>query len=141
MATNQPGLQEVIRHEKNLDRIAEQNQRLNLAENHRAVEAANQNSAVARVVNIVYYLFGLVEVLLVIRVVLHLVAANSANGFANIIDTISYPFVALFATLIQNPILGANSVLEITTIIAMVVWAIVAWMVARLIWLVLSRPR
>jgi len=141
MATNQPGLQEVIRHEKNIDRIAEQNQRLNLAENHRAVEAANQNSAVARVVNIVYYLFGLVEVLLVIRVVLHLVAANSANGFANIIDTISYPFVALFATLIQNPILGANSVLEITTIIAMVVWAIVAWMVARLIWLVLSRPR
>jgi len=141
MATNQPGLQEVIRHEKNIDRIAEQNQRLNLAENHRAVEAANQNSAIARVVNIVYYLFGIVEVILVVRVLLHLVAANSANGFANIIDTISYPFVALFATLVQNPILGANSVLEITTIIAMVVWAIVAWMVARLIWLVLSRPR
>jgi len=141
MSTNQPGLQEVIRHEKNIDRIAEQNQRLNLAENHRAVEAANQNSAIARVVNIVYYLFGIVEVILVVRVLLHLVAANSANGFANIIDTISYPFVALFATLVQNPILGANSVLEITTIIAMVAWAIVAWMVARLIWLVLSRPR
>jgi len=141
MATNQPGFQEVVRHEQKMDRISEQNQRLNLAENNRAVKAANQNSAVARVVNIVYYLFGIVEVILVIRILLHLVAANSANTFANIIDGISYPFVMLFSTLVKNPVLGATSVLEITTIIAMVVWAIVAWLVARLIWLAFSRPR
>jgi len=141
MATNQPGFQETIRHEQNMDRIAEQNQKIKLAENRRAVEAANQNSAIARIVNIVYFLFGIVEVILGIRILLHLVAANSANAFANIIDTISYPFVVLFNTLVQNPILGENSVLEITTIIAMVVWAIIAWLIARFIWLVLSRPR
>jgi len=141
MATNQPGYQEAVRHEQKMDRIVEQNQRLNLAENHRSVEAANQNSAVARVVNIVYYLFGLVEVVLGIRVFLHLIADNSGNAFANIIDTLSYPFVVLFTTLVPNPVLGTNSVLEITTVIAMVVWAIVAWLFARLIWLVLSRPR
>jgi YggT family protein len=141
MATNQPSFQETVRHEQKMDRIAEQNHNLNLAENKRAVEAANQNSAIARIVNIVYYLFGVVEVILVIRVLLHLVAANSGNAFASIIDTISYPFVMLFSTLVQNPILGANSVLELTTIIAMVVWAIIAWLVARFMWLVLSRPR
>jgi uncharacterized membrane protein len=141
MATNQPGFQEAVRHEQNMDRIAEQNQKINLAENRRAVEAANQNSAIARIVNIVYFLFGIVEVILGIRILLHLVAANSANAFANIIDTISYPFVVLFNTLVQNPILGENSVLEITTIIAMVVWAIIAWLIVRFIWLVLSRPR
>jgi uncharacterized membrane protein len=141
MATNQPGFQEAVRHEQNMDRIAEQNQKINLAENRRAVEAANQNSAIARIVNIVYFLFGIVEVILGIRILLHLVAANSANAFANIIDTISYPFVVLFNTLVQNPILGENSLLEITTIIAMVVWAIIAWLIARFIWLFLSRPR
>ena len=141
MATNQPGLHEVVRHEQNVDRMAEQNQRLNLEENKRAVDAANQNSAVARVVNVVYYLFGIVEVVLVLRVLLHLIAANSGNAFANIIDAISYPFVMLFTNLVQNPILGTTSVLEITTIIAMVVWAIVAWLVARFVWLVMSRPR
>jgi len=141
MATNQPGLHEVVRHEQTVDRISEQNQRLNLAENKRAIEAANQNSAIARVVNMVYYLFGIVEVVLVIRVLLHLVADNSGNAFANIIDTISYPFVMLFTTLMKNPILGTNSVLEITTIVAMVVWAIIAWLIARFVWLVLSRPR
>ena len=141
MAANQPGIHEVVRHEQNIDRISEQNQRLNLAENKRAIDAANQNSAVARVVNVAYYLFGIVEVVLLVRVLLHLVAANSGNAFASVIDTISYPFVMLFSTLVKNPILGANSVLEITTVIAMVVWAIVAWLVARFIWLVLSRPR
>jgi len=141
VVTNQPVIQETIRHEQTVDRIAEQNQNLHLAENNRAVEAANQNSSIARVVNIVYYLFGVVEVILVIRVLLHLVAANSANAFASLIDTISYPFVVLFATLVQNPVLGTNSVLEITTIVAMVVWAIIAWLVARFLWLVLSRPR
>jgi len=141
MAANQPGIHEVVRHEQTVDRISEQNQRLNLAENKRAIDAANQNSAVARVVNVVYYLFGIVELVLVIRVLLHLVAANSGNAFASVIDTISYPFVMLFSSLVQNPILGTSSVLEITTIIAMVVWAIVAWLIARLIWLVLSRPR
>jgi len=141
MSTNQPSFQESVRHQQNVDRMYEKNQRLNVAENHRAVEAANQNSAVARIVNIVYYLFGIVELLLVIRVLLHLVAANSANGFANLIDSLSYPFVALFTTLVQNPVLGSTSVLEITTIIAMVVWAIVAWLVARLVWLMFSRPR
>lgn len=141
MATNQPGYQEAVRHDQKMDRLAEKNRQLHVAEQHREIEAANQNSAIARVVNIVYFLFGIVEVVLVIRVLLHLVAANSGNAFANIIDTFSYPFVMLFTTLVQNPVLGTNSVLEITTIIAMVVWAIVAWMIARLIWLLLSRPR
>jgi len=103
MAANQPGIHEVVRHEQTVDRISEQNQRLNLAENKRAIEVANQNSAIARIVNMVYYLFGIVEVVLMIRVLLHLVADNSGNAFANIIDTISYPFVALFTTLVHNP--------------------------------------
>ena len=84
MATNQPGYQETVRHEQNIDRIVEQNQKLKLAENHRAVEAANQNSAIARIVNIVYYLFGVVEVILVIRVLLHLVAAIVPSLFKSL---------------------------------------------------------
>jgi hypothetical protein len=37
--------------------------------------------------------------------------------------------------------LGANGVLEITTIIAMFVWAILAYLLGQAIWLVMSRPR
>jgi hypothetical protein len=48
------------------------NQEMNLAENERSITAANQNSSIARIVNIVYFLFGVLELLLAVRVVLHL---------------------------------------------------------------------
>ena len=141
MAGNELRNQELNRHEEIVDRNIEHHQDVNLDEKKRGVAAANQNSAIARVVNIVYFLFGAVELLLVVRVVLHLIGANPGNGFANFIDVLSSPFVVLFSTLLQNPTLGGATVLEVTTIIAMFVWAIVGWLVGRFIWLVMSRPR
>ena len=119
----------------------QQNQELNLHEQERAIAAANQNSAMARIVNIVYFLFGALQLLLAIRLILHLIGANESNGFATFINTLSAPFVALFAGLVQNPVLSGTSVLEITTIIAMIVYGILAWLIGRVLWLTLSRPR
>jgi hypothetical protein len=133
--------QELNRHKEKVDRNIEHHQAVNLDEKQRGITVANQNSSVARIVNIVYFLFGALELLLAVRVILHLIGVNAENGFASFIYGLSAPFMALFASLLQNPTLGGASVLEITTIIAMLVWAIVAWLVGRLIWLVLSRPR
>jgi YggT family protein len=119
----------------------QQNQDLNLREKERSIAAANQNSAIARIIHIVYFLFGILELLLALRVLLRLFGANPANGFANFIYTLSGPFVALFASLLGNPALSTASVLEITTIVAMIVYGILAWLITRMIWLVLSRPR
>jgi lipopolysaccharide export LptBFGC system permease protein LptF len=141
MTENELRNQELNRHEEKVDRNIEHHQAVNLGEKKRGIAAANQNSTTARIINIVYYLFGSLELLLFVRVVLHLVGANASNGFASFIYGLSSPFVALFATLLQNPTLSATSVLEITTLIAMLVWGIVAWLVGRLLWLVLSRPR
>jgi YGGT family len=117
------------------------NQELNLHENERSITAANQNSSIARIVNIVYFLFGVLELLLAVRVVLHLIGVNADNGFANFVYVLSGPFVALFASLLKNPALSTTAALEVTTIIAMLVYAIAAWIIGRLIWLTLSRPR
>ena len=133
--------QELNRHEEKVDRNIEHHQAVDLDEKQRSISKANQNSSVARVVNITYFLFGALELLLAVRVILQLIGVNAANGFASFIYGLSAPFVGLFASLLQNPTLGGASVLEITTIIAMLVWAIVAWLVGRLIWLALSRPR
>jgi hypothetical protein len=141
MTQNELRNQELGRHEEKVDQNIERHQNLNLAEKTRGIAAANQNSSTGRIVNITYFLFGILELVLVLRVILHIVGANPDNSFANFIYGLSSPFVGLFASLMQNPALGTTGVLEITTIIAMVVWAIVAWIVARLIWLVMSRPR
>ncbi|MCU0466417.1 MAG: YggT family protein [Anaerolineae bacterium] len=133
--------QEQDRHDERVARNIEQHQAVNLDEKQRGITAANQNSTIARVVNIVYFIFGVLTVLLAIRVLLKLIGANAGNGFAYFIDTVSAPFVSLFAGLVQNPVWDNIYVLEITTLIAMLVWAIVAWLIGRLIWLAMSRPR
>ena len=115
--------------------------RLSVEEQERAMAAANQNSAIARIVHIIYFLFGVLELLLTGRVILQLLAANDKNPVASLILGLSQPFVALFAGLFGNPTIGRTGVLELTTITAMVFYAVLAWLVGRFIWLALSRPR
>jgi YggT family protein len=133
--------QELSRHEEQVDRNIEHHQAVNLDEKKRGIAAANQNSSTARIVNVIYFVFGILILLLAARVVLQLIGANAENAFANFIYGLSAPFVGLFASLLQNPVLSGTSVLEITTIIAIIVYAIAAWLIARLMWLMLSRPR
>jgi len=141
MTANELRNQELARHEEKVDRNVERHQAVNLHEKERGIAAANQNSTVARIVHISYYLFGALEMLLMVRVILYLIGANPDNGFASFIDALSYPFVAVFASLLENPTLGTTGVLEVTTMIAMLAYAILALLVGRLIWLTLNRPR
>ena len=133
--------QELNRHAEKVDQNVERHQAMNLGEKKRGIAVVHQNSAVVRIVNIVYFLFGALELLLAVRVILYLIGANMDNSFARFIEDLSSPFVALFASLLENPTLGTTGVLEITTLIAMLVYAIVASLVGRLIWLTLSRSR
>jgi hypothetical protein len=141
MAGNELRNQELIRHEEKVDRNIEYHQAMNLNEKKQSIATANQNSTIARMVNIVYFLFAALEMLLAVRVILYLVGANPDNSFASFIYRLSEPFVTLFASLLQNPTVNGTGVLEITTLIAMLVWAIMSWLVGWLIWLTLSRPR
>lgn len=141
MSQNELRNQEVIRHETKVDQNIEKQQAVNLRERVRAVHAANQNSTARRIINFIYFLFGAVEVLLLIRLTLQFIGANPANGFASFIYGLSSPFVALFATLVRNPAVGTAGVFEITTIIAIIIYAIAAWLVGQLFWLLLSRQR
>src|SRR5512144_1814309 len=115
-------------------------QELALHEEERSISAANQNSAVARVVHIEYFLFGILELLLALRVILRLLGANPGNAFADFIYGLSEPFVALFANLVRNPALSSTATLEVTTIIAMIVYSALSWLIGRAIWLTMSRP-
>jgi uncharacterized protein YggT (Ycf19 family) len=141
MTENELRNQELARHEARVDQNVERHQALNLDEKKRGIAVAHQNSAIARIVNIVYFLFGALELLLAVRVILYLISANPENSFTRFIDDLSSPFVALFASLLENPTLGATGVLEVTTLVAILVYAILASLVGRLIWLTLSRSR
>lgn len=89
---------------------------------------------------VIWLVAGLLEALLAFRVGLKLIAANPANPFAMAIYGFTNLFVFPFAGLTITP--AANgAVLEISTLIAMVVYALVFWAVERLVWVILYRPR
>ncbi|MGE3270547.1 MAG: YggT family protein [Chloroflexota bacterium] len=96
--------------------------------------------ASAKLVQGIWLLFGIVEGLLAIRFILKLLGANEAAGFANFIYSASGPFIAPFADLFANPGSG-GSVLELTTIVALVVYIMVAWLIAQVVWLLAGESR
>lgn len=72
-----------------------------------------------------YYIFGLVEVILAFRFILKLLGANPAAGFSSFIYGITYPFVAPFLTVFQTSY-AQGSIFEWTTLLAMLVYWIIA---------------
>ncbi|MCX6713246.1 MAG: YggT family protein [Candidatus Vogelbacteria bacterium] len=74
---------------------------------------------------IVWYLLGLVEVLLLFRFVLKFLGANPAAGFSNFIYNVTYVFVAPFLNVFRV-IYVEGSIFEWTTLLAMLVYWLVA---------------
>jgi YGGT family protein len=88
--------------------------------------------AARRLTQLVYLVFGLLEVLLLFRLVLKLLAANPGAGFTSLVYQLSEPFVALFRGVFPTPA-ASGSVLELFTVLAMIVYAVVAWAIGQLI--------
>lgn len=98
----------------------------------RSMEEAPASGSVlaARVVS---YILGVIEVILAFRFVLALLGANRSNDFAQLVFNLSHPFVQPFFGLFgYTPSYGASHV-EVYTLVAMAVYAIVAWGIIALI--------
>ncbi len=92
-----------------------------------------------RLASVVWLAFGLLIGLIALRVFLKLIAANPASPFAGIVYALTDLFLWPFAGLTVTPAVG-GMVLEIPSIIAMMVYLLVAWVIVRIIWFVFYRP-
>lgn len=79
-------------------------ERLPTAENRRA-------QVVARVVQIVSYLFGVLYVLIGFEFVLELFAARDRNGFKQLLDAVTEPFLGPFRTLLPTMSVGGSEMI------------------------------
>lgn len=84
-----------------------------------------------RATQVVWYILGLVEVLLAFRFILKLLAANPVAGFTNFIYSFSYPFAAPFINVFSTSRVQ-NSIFEWTTLLAMLVYGLVAWGIVKI---------
>jgi len=90
---------------------------------------------------IVYYVLGVLEVLFAFRLVFKLLGANPQSPFVSFIYSVSQAFLAPFSGIFRTATtkgIEAQSILEPATIIAMIVYAIIAWGIVKLI--EISRP-
>src|SRR5947209_15059091 len=87
---------------------------------------------------IIWYITGVLLVLLAFRFALALLGANPSNAFANFIYTVSHPFVAPFFSLFGYNLRYGVSRFEVYTLVAMAVYAVIAWGLARLV--TIGRP-
>jgi hypothetical protein len=102
-------------------------------EENREKSYSNGNLKARKYVN---YILGIIEVLLAMRFVFKLLGANPGNPFVSFTYSLTQiglaPFTTIFSTASTKG-LEAKAVLEPATIIAMIVYAIIAWGIIKLI--------
>jgi uncharacterized protein YggT (Ycf19 family) len=83
---------------------------------------------------VVWFVVGILITLLGFRFLLSLLGANTTNGFANFIYSASHPFVSPFFSLFKynNYVYGVSR-FEAYTLVAIVVYSVLAWGLARLV--------
>lgn len=99
-----------------------------------------QRFATFKATQLIWLLIGLLETMLALRVMFKLIAVNAANPFAALLYKVTDFFVAPFASLTGAPTLG-GMVLEISSIIAMIVYLLIAWALERIVYVLFYRPR
>jgi uncharacterized protein YggT (Ycf19 family) len=75
---------------------------------------------------VIWYIVGVIEVLLTFRIMLKLLGANAYSGFTNFIYAVSEPFTSPFTGILGTSV-SQNMVLEWSTLIGMVVYVIVGY--------------
>lgn len=103
-------------------------------------ELSERQIILRKITRFIWWATGVVEGLIGLRILLRMMAANPGNPFANFIYAITDVFLWPFQTLVANPS-SDGVVLEISSVIAMMVYLVLAWIVVELVWLLMSRER
>jgi len=96
---------------------------------------------VNRSTQIIYFVLGLVEVMLGLRFLLRLIDAEATTGFTSFIYNFTNPFVVPFNGIFNDQTLNRGGILELSTVVAMVIYALVAYGIAKLLYVVFAPNR
>jgi hypothetical protein len=101
--------------------------------------AAERRLRLALATQIIWTILAGLEILLGLRLMLKFITANPDSGFAVFVYGFSQLFLAPFTGLVGNPQFG-GAIFEVTTVIAMVVYALLTWGIVSVVQLAASRP-
>ncbi len=93
-----------------------------------------------KVTQLIWLFLGILEALIVLRIGLKLIGANPASPIVALIYGVTYLFLFPFEGMVVTPSAG-SMVLELSSLFAMLIYALIAWAVERIVWLLFYRPR
>src|SRR3954465_8967526 len=99
-----------------------------------------RRSEAAWTARLIYFVFGVVEILIALRVLLKLIAANTGSGFTRFIYGVTGPFVAPFKNIVDSPTARNGAVFEVSSLRAFVIYRLISWLVFPLLLLLIERP-
>lgn len=89
---------------------------------------------------LIWLFLGILEGLIALRILLKLIAANPGSPIVALIYGFTDLFLFPFAGMTATPAVG-GMVLELSSFFAMVIYALIAWAIERIVWLIFYRPR
>ena len=93
-----------------------------------------------KISQLILLLFGILEVLIALRIGLKLIGANPDSPIVAMIYGFTSLFLFPFTGLIGSPTVG-GMVLEISSMFAILIYALIGWGIERTVWLLFYRPR
>jgi hypothetical protein len=94
--------------------------------------AYEKKKTIFRAYQLIWFLLGVIEVLLAFRFILKMIGANPFSGFTMFIYNASAPFAGPFLGIIAASV-SSTSILEWSTIIAAIVFFVLAWGLVQLL--------
>lgn len=101
-------------------------------------KAAQRRQIIFKITQFIWLMTGMLEGLIALRFFLRLIAANPESSFASLVYNITYLFLWPFLDLTTSPSAG-GMVLEIPSLIAMLVYFLIAWGITGIIQLFAER--
>ncbi len=86
--------------------------------------------------HLIYYIFGIMEVLLAFRLIFKIAGANIASAFVGLIYGLTGIFILPFEGIFHKGFsqgIETTSVLEPSTLVAIIVYAVLAWGIVKLL--------
>jgi uncharacterized RDD family membrane protein YckC len=93
-----------------------------------------------KITQLIWLLLGILEALIALRIGLKMIGANPDSPIVALIYGFTYLFLFPFAGMTATPSAG-SMVLELSSFFAMGIYALIAWVVERVVWLIFYRPR
>ena len=93
-----------------------------------------------KLTQLIWLFLGILEALIALRIGLKLIGANPESPIVALIYGLTFLFLFPFEGMIATPTAG-SMVLELSSLFAMLIYALIAWAVERIVWVLFYRPR